>query len=43
VRGDLLAFRGETTPAARRWRAVARGRKPMVSVVRSGQRYILGM
>ena len=32
------------TPAARRWRAsVARGGKPLVAVVRGGQRYILSM
>jgi len=45
ARGDLLGVPGGETHASRAAlaRAVARGRKPMVSVVRGGQRYILSM
>jgi hypothetical protein len=44
-RGDLLGVPGGETHASRAAlaRAVARGRKPLVSVVRGGQRYILSM
>jgi hypothetical protein len=45
TRGDLLGVPGGETHASRAAlaRAVARGRKPLVSVVRGGQRYILSM
>ena len=45
ARGDLLGVPGGETRASRAAlaRAVARGRKPMVSVIRGGQRYILSM
>ena len=43
--GDLLGFPGGQTRASRAAlaRAVARGAKPLVAVVRGGQRYILGL
>jgi hypothetical protein len=43
ARGDLLGVPGGTTTASRAAlaRAVARGRKPLVSVVRGGQRFLL--
>ncbi|HXU04517.1 MAG TPA: hypothetical protein VN903_26325 [Polyangia bacterium] len=43
--GDLLGVPGGTTRASRAAlaRAVARGGKPLVAVVRGGQRYILGI
>lgn len=45
ARGDLLGVPGGETRASRAAlaRAVARGSKPLVSVVRGGQRYILSM
>ena len=45
VAGDLLGVPGGETRATRAAlaRAVARGAKPLVAVVRSGQRYILGL
>jgi hypothetical protein len=45
VAGDLLGVPGGETRATRAAlaRAVARGGKPLVAVVRGGQRYILGM
>jgi hypothetical protein len=45
ARGDLLGVPGGETHASRAAlaRAVARGRRPLVSVIRGGQRYILSM
>jgi hypothetical protein len=45
VAGDLLGVPGGETRASRAAlaRAVARGRKPLVAVIRGGQRYILGL
>jgi hypothetical protein len=45
VAGDLLGVPGGETRASRAAlaRAVARGAKPLVAVVRGGQRYILGL
>lgn len=45
VAGDLLGVPGGETRATRAAlaRAIARGGKPLVAVVRGGQRYILGM
>ena len=43
--GDLLGVPGGQTRASRAAlaRAVARGRKPLIAVIRGGQRYILGL
>ena len=45
TRGDLLGVPGGTTTASRAAlaRAVARGKKPLLAIVRGGQRFILGI